>query len=71
MSYELPSLPDVSDTGAEAFLRELLTRTAEAHGRYERDELNSVYDEDWPRWYAAFMAETLAAGGYEIVRRRS
>ena len=31
----------------------------------------SVYDEDWPRWYAAFMAETLAAGGYEIVRRRS
>ncbi|MDF2580618.1 MAG: hypothetical protein K0S49_2197, partial [Microbacterium sp.] len=38
MSSEAP----VSD--AETFLRELLTRTAEAHGRYERDELGSVYD---------------------------
>ncbi|MFE5408162.1 hypothetical protein [Microbacterium sp. NPDC056569] len=52
----------------EAFLRELLIRTAEAHGGYERDVLGGVYDEAWPRWYAAFMARTLAAEGYAIER---
>ena len=26
----------------------------EAHGIYETAELDGVYDQDWPRWYAAF-----------------
>ena len=56
-------LPD-----AEAVLRDLLTRTAEAHGRFESEELGGVYDEAWPRWYAAFMARELAADGYVIER---
>ena len=62
MSGEAP-VPD-----AETFLRELLTRTAEAHGHYERDELGSVYDENWPQWYAAYMAAALTADGYAIAR---
>lgn len=61
MSRETP----VADT--ETFLRELLIRTAAAHGEHERDDLGGVYDEDWPRWYAAFMAQALADGGHTIV----
>ncbi|WP_106815740.1 hypothetical protein [Microbacterium timonense] len=52
----------------ETFLRELLARTAAAHGEYERDQLASVYDENWPTWYAAYMTQFLAAGGYVIAR---
>ena len=33
----------------------LLERAKAAHGEYERTELNGVYDQDWPRWYASFM----------------
>jgi hypothetical protein len=55
----------VADT--EAFLLELLIRTAGAHGEHERDELGGAYDEDWPRWYAAYMARALAEGGHAIV----
>ncbi|MBW9092553.1 hypothetical protein JNB62_02520 [Microbacterium jejuense] len=62
MSHETP----VADT--ETFLRELLIRTAAAHGVHERDDLGGVYDEDWPRWYAAYMARDLAAAGHAIVR---
>jgi hypothetical protein len=56
----------VPDT--EELLRKLLTRTAEAHGRFESEELGGVYDDAWPQWYAAFMAEALAAEGYAIER---
>ena len=35
----------------------LLVRTGEAHGRYEETELNGVYDQEWPRWYAAYAVE--------------
>ena len=31
----------------------LLAETGEAHGRYEETELNGVYDQQWPQWYAA------------------
>ncbi|GAA5201006.1 hypothetical protein [Microbacterium jejuense] len=65
MSHETP-VPD-----AETFLRELLIRTASAHGEHERDDLGGVYDEDWPRWYAAYMAQALASGGYTITRSTS
>ena len=65
MSNQMP----VDET--KDFLRELLIRTAAAHGEHERDDLGGVYDEDWPRWYAAFMADALAGGGHTIVRSAS
>ena len=38
-------------------VRALLAQTEEAHGRFEATELNGVYDQDWPRWYAGFAVE--------------
>ena len=35
----------------------LLVEAEQAHGVYEAAELNGVYDEDWPRWYAAYAVE--------------
>ena len=35
----------------------LLVQAGEAHGRYEETELNGVYDQEWPRWYAAYAVE--------------
>lgn len=38
-----------------ARLAGLLDQAAAAHHRYEREELNGVYDTDWPAWYAAWL----------------
>lgn len=35
----------------------LLVEAEQAHGAYEATELNGVYDEQWPRWYAAYALE--------------
>lgn len=35
----------------------LLVRAQEAHGTFEATELNGVYDQDWPRWYAGYAVE--------------
>jgi hypothetical protein len=35
----------------------LLVETMEAHGRFEETELSGVYDQEWPRWYAAYAVE--------------
>lgn len=35
----------------------LLVQAEQAHGTYEATELKGVYDEDWPRWYAAYAVE--------------
>jgi hypothetical protein len=35
----------------------LLVETMDAHGRYEETELQGVYDEEWPEWYAAWAVE--------------
>lgn len=43
-----------------------LERAAAAHGVHEAEELGGVYDEEWPSWYAAHMAQTLAAAGHPI-----
>jgi hypothetical protein len=38
-------------------LTALLIETEAAHGVFETTELNGVYDQDWPRWYAAYAVE--------------
>lgn len=35
----------------------LLTETEAAHGVYETTELNGVYDQAWPSWYADYAVE--------------
>jgi hypothetical protein len=35
----------------------LLVKTQEAHGAFEATELNGVYDQEWPRWYATHAVE--------------
>ena len=38
-------------------LEALLAEAEAAHGVYETTELNGVYDQDWPRWYAAYAVD--------------
>jgi hypothetical protein len=38
-------------------IKTLLSEAEEAHGVYETTELNGVYDQHWPRWYAAYAVE--------------
>ena len=38
-------------------LQALLAETEAEHGVYETTELNGVYDQDWPRWYAGYAVE--------------
>ncbi len=40
-----------------AVIATLLRQAEEAHAVYEADELNGVYDEAWPRWYATYAVE--------------
>jgi hypothetical protein len=35
----------------------LLTEAEAAHGVHETTVLGGVYDQDWPRWYAAYAVE--------------
>ena len=35
----------------------LLVRAGQAHGVYEETELQGVYDQEWPRWYAEYAVE--------------
>ena len=35
----------------------LLVQTATAHGVFEETELQGVYDQAWPRWYATYAVE--------------
>jgi hypothetical protein len=35
----------------------LLEKAAEAHHVYERDELGGTFDEAWPAWYGAWIAQ--------------
>ena len=44
-------------TDRVAALEALLAETETAHGAYETTELNGVYDQEWPRWYAAYAVE--------------
>ena len=38
-------------------VKALLTEAEAAHGVYETTELNGVYDQAWPSWYAAYAVE--------------
>jgi hypothetical protein len=38
-------------------LAALLAEAETAHGAYEATELNGVYDEQWPAWYAAYAVD--------------
>jgi len=49
-----------------AYLEQLLVETAEAHGRFEEQQLGGERDEQWPRWYAAYMARVLVERGVEL-----
>ena len=40
-----------------AAINDLLVETEHAHGAFETTELNGVYDQEWPRWYAAYAVE--------------
>jgi hypothetical protein len=35
----------------------LLLETQAAHGEFETNELNGVYDREWPRWYAQYAVD--------------
>jgi hypothetical protein len=35
----------------------LLSQAGSAHGVYEENELNGVYDQNGPDWYAAYLVE--------------
>ena len=56
------------DTTTNEVILGLLTEAAAAHGVYEAEELDGVYDEEWPAWYAAHMTSSLAARGYRLVK---
>ena len=38
-------------------IESLLVETEREHGAYETSELNGVYDDDWPSWYARHAVE--------------
>ena len=38
-------------------VRALLAETEAAHGLYETTELDGVYDQAWPSWYADYAVE--------------
>jgi hypothetical protein len=40
---------------AQQQIAALLSETGAAHGVYEEGELNGVYDQNWPAWYAAYL----------------
>ena len=35
----------------------LLVETQQAHGVFEATELNGVYDQEWPSWYARYAVD--------------
>ncbi|PIP86469.1 hypothetical protein COV42_00865 [Candidatus Campbellbacteria bacterium CG11_big_fil_rev_8_21_14_0_20_44_21] len=40
-------------------LTKILHHAGSAHGDYEINILNGVYDDDWPAWYAAYIVGAL------------
>jgi len=46
-------------------LIEILRKAGTAHGDYETNILNGVYDDNWPAWYAAYVVGAL---GIEVIK---
>jgi hypothetical protein len=44
-------------TDSTEAIQSLLVQAERAHGDYEATELNGVYDENWPRWYATYAVD--------------
>ena len=44
-------------TNTQHAVAALLSQAGSAHGVYEENELNGVYDQNWPDWYAAYLVE--------------
>jgi catechol 2,3-dioxygenase-like lactoylglutathione lyase family enzyme len=60
VTTRLPGRVDHVVYGSVAEVEQALRDAAIAHGKHEAEELNGVHDENWPAWYAAYMAK--AAG---------
>jgi hypothetical protein len=45
------------EAGRTDAIEALLLQAEQAHGVYEAEQLNGVYDEAWPRWYADYAVE--------------
>ena len=46
-------------------LIEILRKASTAHGDYEINILNGIYDNNWPVWYAAYI---VGAFGIEVIK---
>ena len=46
-----------TQTNTQHAVAALLSQAGSAHGVYEENELNGVYDQNWPDWYAAYLVE--------------
>ncbi|HEU5102883.1 MAG TPA: hypothetical protein VFU22_27865 [Roseiflexaceae bacterium] len=46
-----------TQTDTQHAVAALLSQASSAHGVYETNELNGVYDQNWPDWYAAYLVE--------------
>jgi hypothetical protein len=44
-------------TDRTAAIEALLRETEAAHGAYEASELNGIYDQQWPAWYAGYAVD--------------
>lgn len=55
-----------------AAVEALLTQAEQAHAEFESTELDGVYDQGWPRWYATYAVEhgigAILGGGVTIDR---
>ena len=45
------------ETTAEKAVAALLRETQAAHGAYETNDLDGVFDQEWPAWYAAYLLD--------------
>ena len=45
------------ETTSELAIATLLREAEAAHGAYETDVLDGVFDEDWAAWYAAYLLD--------------
>jgi hypothetical protein len=47
----------ITQTETHHAVARLLSAAGSAHGVYEETELNGVYDQNWPIWYATYLLQ--------------